>query len=56
MLDLSCAGGKITALAKQAVGSGLVVGLNAVAGFLTVDATAHLASYSLIVAPASAAA
>ena len=56
VLDLGCAGGKITALAKQAVGSGLVVGLDAVAGFLTVDATAHLASYGLTVAPAGAAA
>lgn len=52
VLDLGCAGGKITALAKQAVGSGLVVGLDAVAGFLTVDAAAHLASSGLTVAPA----
>ena len=52
MLDLGCARGKIAALAKQAVGSGLVVGLDSVLGFLAVDATAYLASYGLTVAPA----
>ncbi|KAJ4329657.1 hypothetical protein N0V87_010680 [Didymella glomerata] len=52
VLDLGCAGGKIAALAKQAVGSGLVVGLDGVPGFLAVDATAHLASHGLTVAPA----
>jgi hypothetical protein len=53
VLDLSCARGKIAALAKQAVGSRLVVGLNSVLGFLAINATAYLASYSLTVAPAS---
>ena len=52
VLDLGCAGGKIAALAKRAVGSGLVVGLDGVPGFLTVDASAHLASYGFTVAPA----
>jgi SAM-dependent methyltransferase len=51
VLDLGCAGAKITALAKQAVGSGVVVGVDGVAGFLNVDATAHLASSGLTVAP-----
>jgi SAM-dependent methyltransferase len=52
VLDLGCAGGKIAALAKQAIGSRLVVGLDGVPGFLAVNATAYLASYSLTVAPA----
>ena len=55
MLDLSYARGKITALAKQAVGSRLVVRLDAVASFLTIDVTVYLASYSLIVVAASTA-
>jgi SAM-dependent methyltransferase len=53
VLDLGCARGKIAALAKQAVGSGLVVGLDGVLGFLAVNAMAYLASYGLTVAPAS---
>lgn len=52
VLDLGCAGGKITALAKQTVGNGLVVGLNGVPGFLSIDATACFASHGLTVAPA----
>jgi hypothetical protein len=53
VLDLSYTRGKIAALAKQAIGSILVIELNSVLGFLTVNTTAYLASYSLIVMPAS---
>jgi hypothetical protein len=53
VLDFSYTRGKIAALAKQAIGSRLVIGLNSVLGFFAINITAYLTSYSLIVAPTS---
>lgn len=52
VLDLGCAGGRLTTMAKKAVGSGLVVGLDIVPGFLATDAPDLFAESGLTVAPA----
>jgi SAM-dependent methyltransferase len=56
VLDLGCGGGKVLVAAKQAVRDGLVVGVDILQEFLDIDATVHLRTNNLTVAPAGDAA